>query len=49
VLIPVQDFMLDLFDRAHWPEYAVPRQVARKVREFWKQLHAIPSQSIGLS
>ena len=44
ILVPVQDFMLDLFDRDPWPEYAVPRQVARKVREHWIQLNAGPSR-----
>lgn len=46
VLVPTQDFMLSLFDRQPWPEYAVPRQVARKVREFWQSKYAGPSQFI---
>lgn len=39
VLVPTQDFMLELFDRQPWPEYNVPRHVAREVRNHWIDLH----------
>lgn len=39
VLVPTQNFMLELFDESPWPEYAVPRKVARKVREQWIELN----------
>ncbi len=46
VLVPTQNFMLSLFDRQPWPEYAVPRRVAREVRKFWQNQYAGPSQFI---
>ena len=46
VLVPAQNFMLALFDHQPWPEYAVPRQIARLVREFWQNKYARPSQFI---
>ena len=46
VLVPTQDFMLDLFDRQPWPEYALPRHVAKEVRTFWQTKYARPSQFI---
>lgn len=39
VLVPTQNFMLELFDERPWPEYAVPRSVAREVRERWIELN----------
>lgn len=39
VLVPTQNFMLELFDTRPWPEYAVPRDVARKVRAKWIELN----------
>lgn len=44
VLVATQDFMLELFDRQPWLEYAVPRQVAKRVRTFWLNQYAGPSQ-----
>jgi len=44
ILVRVQDFMLELFDRQPWPEYALPREVARKVRIFWIDINAAPSR-----
>ena len=38
VLVPTQDFMLELFDQSPWPEYNVPRHVAREVRNHWIEL-----------
>jgi hypothetical protein len=46
VLIPIQNFVLELFDRKPWPEYAIPRDVARKVRIFWIDKNAAPSRYI---
>jgi len=40
VLVPTQNFMLERFDESPWPEYAVPRNVAREVREQWIELNA---------
>jgi len=40
VLVPVQDFMLDLFAERPWPEYNVSRHVAREVRNHWIKLNA---------
>jgi len=45
VLVPTQDFMLAMFDEKPWPEYAVPRHVARLVRLHWIDLNAEHSQS----
>jgi len=39
VLMPVQDFMLELFAENPWPEYAVPRHIAHKVRDHWIDLN----------
>lgn len=44
ILVPTQDFMLALFDENPWPEYAVPRHVARNVRNHWIDLNATPSR-----
>lgn len=38
VLIPTQDYLLALFDENPWPEYALPRNVARRVRIEWIDL-----------
>ena len=38
VLVPTQDFMLDLFAEKPWQEYATPRHVAREVRNHWIEL-----------
>lgn len=38
VLLLVQDYLIERFDRKPWPEYNVPRQVARQTREFWEEL-----------
>jgi len=35
VLIPTQDFMLELFEERPWPEFEIPRRIARQTREFW--------------
>jgi len=48
VLIPVQDFMLALFEDRPWPAYNVSRRAAREVRNEWiKRNHAAQSQSAG--
>jgi hypothetical protein len=39
VLVPTQNFMLELFDERPWPEYAVRRDVARKTRIKWIDLN----------
>lgn len=39
VLIPTQDFMLELFEADPWPEYSVDRRVARDVRTKWIDLN----------
>jgi hypothetical protein len=51
VLVPVQDFMLAQFAETPWPEYTLPRDVARKVRLHWIELnHASATlQSTGPS
>ena len=38
VLVPVQDYMLELFAEDPWPEYNVPRGTAKKIRKRWKEL-----------
>lgn len=38
VLVPTQDYMLALFADRPWPEYSVPRSVARDVRHRWIDL-----------
>ena len=35
VLVPVQDFMLELFADNPWAEYNVTRRVAQEVRNHW--------------
>ena len=35
VLVPTQNFMLEQFDEQPWPEYSVPRDVARRTRSKW--------------
>ena len=39
ILIPLQNFMLDRFADHPWPEYSVPRRVARDVRNEWIALN----------
>lgn len=39
VLVPTQDYMLELFADSPWPEYSVPRQIARDVRMRWIDLN----------
>lgn len=39
VLVPTQDYALDLFDAQPWPEYALPRDVARRIRNQWIELN----------
>lgn len=39
VMVPTQDFLLDLFDRAPWPEYSLPRNIARLTRNKWIELN----------
>lgn len=38
VLLPVQNALLSEFERAPWPEYAVPRRVVRRIRRQWMKL-----------
>ena len=47
VLVPVQNFLLGLFAERPWPEYNLPRNVARKVRLRWIDLNhaSVTSQS----
>lgn len=40
VLVPTQDFMLQLFVADPWPEYHVPRAIAREVRQQWIRLNS---------
>ena len=49
VLVPTQDFMLELFAAAPWPEFSVPRQVARDVRFRWIDLNTKQSTSAARS
>lgn len=51
VLVPTQDFLLAAFDHQPWPEYALPRNVARETRLFWIDLNnaSATSQSAGRS
>lgn len=51
VLVPTQDFVLAEFAARPWPEYNLPRNVARETRIFWIELnHARNiSQSTGQS
>ncbi len=47
VLLPAQDFMLELFEQQPWQEYNVPRDIARKVRIEWIALnHAAETRTI---
>ena len=39
VLVPTQNFMLEEFEREPWPEYSVPRSVARRTRSRWIELN----------
>lgn len=39
VLVPTQDYMLELFAEAPWPEYDTPRNVVRLTRERWIELN----------
>lgn len=43
VLVPVQDFLIEQFAVTPWPEYNLPRDVARKTRDFWKELNDVAS------
>lgn len=45
VLVPTQDFMLELFEQEPWPEYSVPREVARRVRSQWIDLNHMTSST----
>jgi len=36
--VPVQNFLLEQFAEAPWPEYNLPRQVQHKTRRFWREL-----------
>jgi hypothetical protein len=45
VLVPTQDFMLELFEQQPWPEYSVPREVARRVRSRWIELNHMTSST----
>jgi len=47
VLVPVQDFMLELFADRAWPEYSVPRDVARLTRIKWIDFNANQSPLCG--
>lgn len=44
VLVPTQNFVLEQFDRQPWPEYALPRDVARLTRFHWIDLNATASR-----
>jgi hypothetical protein len=39
VLIPVQDFLLAVFERQPWPEYTISREAVRLTREKWTELN----------
>jgi hypothetical protein len=39
VLVPTQNYLLDLFDAQPWPEYALPRDIARRTRNQWIELN----------
>ena len=39
VLVPTQNFMLAEFADSPWPEYTLPRDIARKVRIKWIELN----------
>ena len=39
VLLPVQDFLLELFAGAPWAEYHLPREVASQTRTQWIKLN----------
>lgn len=40
VLVPVQNFLLEQFAESPWPEYTLPRRVARDTRMRWIDLNA---------
>lgn len=46
VLVPVQDFMLELFADNPWQEYSVTRQVAQEVRNHWIALNHAAQQHV---
>lgn len=39
VLVPTQDFMLNLFAERPWQEYSVPRDIARLTRSEWIEMN----------
>ena len=39
VLIPTQDYLLEQFADTPWPEYNLPRNVARQTRHRWIELN----------
>ena len=39
VLLPTQDYLLELFAENPWPEYNLPRNVARLTRHKWIELN----------
>ena len=39
VLVPTQNFMLELFHKEPWQEFEVPRKIAQEVRKFWIDLN----------
>jgi len=39
ILIPTQDYMLELFADTPWPEYNLPRNIARLTRTRWIELN----------
>jgi len=40
VLLPIQDYLLEQFAENPWPEYNLPRNVARLTRHQWINLNA---------
>lgn len=46
VLVPVQDFMLELFAADPWLEYAVTRHAAHEVRDHWINLNHAAHQHV---
>ena len=45
VLLPIQNYLLELFAEHPWPEYSVPRRVARDVRSEWITLNHANAQA----
>ena len=45
VLIPVQNFLLEQFDEAPWPEHNVSRRAARRTRNRWIELNRAREKS----